>query len=75
MQKLQRLTLKKKVISNVTDNEMGRILGGYGDETADDCLFDSRLLCMTYFNTGGCSPSESCAAPICIPLSDFHLCK
>jgi len=66
---MQRLTLKKKIISNATGDEMGKILGGYG-ETDDGCLFDSRI-CLTYFNTGGCTPSESCQPVICIPHSDL----
>ena len=63
---MQKLTLKKKNISNVSDDEMGKVLGGYDAEQ-----FGLRLLCMTDFNTGGCSPSESCNTIVCVPLTDL----
>ncbi|WP_018357486.1 hypothetical protein [Porphyromonas levii] len=52
-------------------NQGGKPNIGAGGEIAPNAqLWTSRLLCMTYFETGGCShKSKSCStAPICIPF-------
>ena len=65
MKKLSKLRLGKKMISILTEKELGNVLGGY-DDYDDDELFKSHMLCNTNYETnrcpgGGCGKSKSCA--------------
>lgn len=63
---MKKLSLKKEIISNVTNDEMKKIKGGIEDE-----LWGSRLVCDTNYDPGGgCAKSKSCSptVPICIPI-------
>jgi len=60
---MKKLKLNKEIISSLEKNEMKQVKGGtYCD------LWGSRVTCTTNFNTGGCSPSQSCNGPVCIPF-------
>lgn len=61
MKKLKKLQLKKESVANLTPEQMVNLHGG-------NYLWDSRVTCLTDFNTGGCGTSKTCKAPICIPL-------
>jgi len=65
---MKRLSLNKEIISNITKDEMNKMVGGSYDAE----LFHSRV-CGTYFNGGGCGGdgnSKSCADTVllCFPF-------
>ncbi|MDO4726052.1 MAG: class I lanthipeptide [Porphyromonadaceae bacterium] len=69
MKKLKKLQLTKETVANLSGNEMHNLKGAGNDELVENPhLLDSRVSCMTYFETGGCTTSKSCKALICIPF-------
>lgn len=58
MKQLKKLSLRKEVVTKLSDLEMKSLKGEIGN---------SRVLCTTNFKTGNCYQSKSCESIVCIP--------
>jgi len=60
MEKLKKLSLKKEAITNISDNQMNHLWGGYGD-TVDNTRVPSSPMdsCVTYCGDT-CAAAASC---------------
>jgi len=72
MNKLRKLTLKKEVIANISDDQMNRLLGGYGntdwfcqDSVAatkcPNCPTEGEATCISC----NCCPCDGCPDRYC----------
>ncbi len=64
---MKKLKLNKETIARLNDEDLGNVRGG-------EEWFKSRFICFTIIKYETCACTESCIAPICIPLPSDPNC-